>query len=111
MTKSGKLAATAFAVLATLGYAGSSAHAAQCGSGSGGYEAWKQSFAREAQAKGIGANAISALMGTTYAQATINADRSLHSFKLSLGEFMNKRWLPNALSMPQIAISGPAGTP
>ena len=30
-------------------------------------------------------------MGTNYAQATINADRSLHSFKLSLDEFMRKR--------------------
>ena len=30
-------------------------------------------------------------MGTNYAQATINADRSLHSFKLSLDQFMVKR--------------------
>ena len=30
-------------------------------------------------------------MGTSYAQATINADRSLHSFKLSLDQFMVKR--------------------
>jgi membrane-bound lytic murein transglycosylase B len=65
--------------------------AAQCGSSSAGFETWKQEFAREAQAKGVGGSAISALMGTSYAQATINADRSLHSFKLSLDEFMRKR--------------------
>jgi membrane-bound lytic murein transglycosylase B len=67
------------------------ADAAQCGNGPGGFEAWKQSFSGEARAKGVGAAGISALMGTTYAGATINADRSLHSFKLSLDEFMAKR--------------------
>ena len=35
--------------------------------------------------------ALSALMAASYAQATINADRSLHSFKLSLDQFMVKR--------------------
>ena len=89
MTKRTKLTAAVFLTFAML--TGPAAHAAQCGSGAGGFEAWKQAFAREAQAKGVGANAISALMGTTYAQATINADRSLHSFKLSLEEFMRKR--------------------
>src|SRR6202012_5102925 len=69
----------------------SQAEAAQCGNGAGGFEAWKQQFAGEARAKGVGASAISALMGTSYAQATINADRSLHSFKLSLDQFMVKR--------------------
>ena len=39
---------------------------------------------QEARAKGIGASAISALMGTNYAQATINADRGQRSFNLSL---------------------------
>src|SRR5665213_2286594 len=68
-----------------------SAHAATCGSSAAGFETWKQEFAREAQAKGVGASGISALMGTSYAQATINADRSLHSFKLSLDQFLVKR--------------------
>ena len=90
MIKGSKLTTATLAVLALLA-AIPSAHAAQCGSGAGGFEAWKQAFAREAQAKGVGGSAISALMGTTYAQATINADRSLHSFKLSLDEFMRKR--------------------
>ena len=82
---------TAFATLALLLCAAPSAHAAQCGNGPAGFEAWKQQFAGEAKAKGVGAAGVSALMATNYAQATINADRSLHSFKLSLDQFMVKR--------------------
>ena len=77
--------------LASLACLSPHAHAAQCGSSSAGFETWKQQFAGEARAKGVGASAISALMATNYAQATINADRSLHSFKLSLDQFMVKR--------------------
>jgi membrane-bound lytic murein transglycosylase B len=69
----------------------SQADAAQCGNGPGGFEAWKQQFSGEARAKGVGGAGISALMATNYASATINADRSLHSFKLSLDQFMVKR--------------------
>ncbi|MDE2331994.1 MAG: lytic murein transglycosylase [Bradyrhizobium sp.] len=94
MTNGGKFTKTTFAIFATMVLAGSQAHAAQCGNGAGGFERWKQEFAGEARAKGVGANAISALMGTNYAQATINADRSLHSFKLSLDAFMAKRGAP-----------------
>src|SRR5215218_1065196 len=67
------------------------AHAAQCGSSSAGYATWKQEFAREAQAKGISAPTIQALMATNYAQATINADRGQRSFSLSLDQFLAKR--------------------
>ena len=90
MTMTKRLSAifSAFTLLACMG---SQAEAAQCGNGAGGFEAWKQQFAGEARAKGVGATGISALMGTNYAQATINADRSLHSFKLSLDQFMVKR--------------------
>jgi len=90
MTKSIGLTAVsyAFALVACLG---SPAEAAQCGNGAGGFEAWKQQFSGEARAKGIGGAGISALMGTNYASATIGADRSLHSFKLSLDQFMVKR--------------------
>ena len=62
----------------------SQADAAQCGSSSAGYSAWKQEFAGEARAKGISAGTIQALMATNYAQATINADRGQRSFNLSL---------------------------
>jgi membrane-bound lytic murein transglycosylase B len=65
--------------------------AAQCGNGAAGFEGWKQAFAPEARAKGVGAAGIAALMGTTYATRTINADRGMRSFKLSLDQFLVKR--------------------
>jgi len=86
MTKVSKLAVAIF----MLAYV-PSAHAAQCGSGPGGFEAWKQQFASEAQSKGISASTISALMATNYASATIAADRGQRSFSLSLDAFMAKR--------------------
>jgi membrane-bound lytic murein transglycosylase B len=91
MTKSKKLGAATFAILAMLACPGSSADAAQCGSGPGGFEVWKQQFAGEARAKGIGASALSGLMATNYASATIAADRGQRSFSLSLDQFLAKR--------------------
>lgn len=67
------------------------AEAAQCGSSPAGFEGWKREFSVEAQGKGIGQTAISALMQTNYASATIAADRSQHSFSLSLDQFLAKR--------------------
>src|SRR5579871_2341842 len=81
----------AFSAFAMLTCIGSQASAAQCGNGPGGFAAWKQQFAGEARAKGVGGAGIAALEQTNYATATINADRSLHSFKLSLDAFMVKR--------------------
>src|SRR5882762_5197146 len=69
----------------------SQANAAQCGNSVGGFAAWKQQFAGEARAKGIGASTIDAMMATNYAQATINADRGQRSFQLSLDQFLAKR--------------------
>src|SRR5215469_13239830 len=87
----GRVFLTAAAALALAAFSSAAADAAQCGNGPGGFEAWKQQFAPEAKANGIGANGINALMQTNYASATIAADRSLHSFKLSLDQFMVKR--------------------
>ncbi|WP_423870876.1 lytic murein transglycosylase [Bradyrhizobium sp.] len=81
-------------MLAVLACLSSQAHAAQCGNGPGGFEAWKQQFAGEARAKGVGGAGVAALQQTTYASATIAADRSLHSFKLSLDQFLAKRGAP-----------------
>ncbi|WP_414675739.1 lytic murein transglycosylase [Methyloceanibacter sp.] len=67
------------------------ASAAPCGNTAAGFENWKAVFAREAQARGAGPQAISALMNTTYSVGTIRADRGQHSFKLSLDQFMAKR--------------------
>src|SRR5437764_643560 len=78
------------ALAALIGMAGQ-AMAAQCGNSAAGFESWKQQFAAEARAQGIGAAGIAALMQTNYAQATINADRGQRSFRLSLPEFLAKR--------------------
>src|SRR5436305_7642654 len=91
MTKSSRLATATFVALATLAPLGGNANAAQCGNGPGGFEAWKGEFSREAGGKGIGANAVAALMQTHYASATIAADRSQRSFGLSLDQFLAKR--------------------
>jgi len=89
MTKS--ITPAAFATLVMLACASPGAHAAQCGSGPGGFEAWKQQFAQEARAKGVGATGVSALMAANYASATIAADRGQRSFRLSLDAFLAKR--------------------
>ena len=67
------------------------AHAASCSSTGSKFESWKQEFAAEAKADGVGARGIKALMGARYSTGTIRADRNQHSFKLSLGQFMAKR--------------------
>jgi membrane-bound lytic murein transglycosylase B len=91
MITSKELTATTFLIVAMLACLSPPAHAAQCGSTSAGFQAWKSEFAREAQAKGVSASTISALMATNYAQATINADRGQRSFSLSLDAFLAKR--------------------
>jgi membrane-bound lytic murein transglycosylase B len=91
MTKANQLAKATFAILAMLACVNGSVHAAPCGSGPGGFEAWKSQFAEQARAKGIGAAGVSALMGTNYAGATIAADRGQRSFGLSLEAFLAKR--------------------
>ena len=70
---------------------GARGEAATCGTGPGGFEAWKSAFADEAKAKGIGGAGVSALMETHYNYPTIAADRGLKSFRLSLPAFMAKR--------------------
>ena len=91
MIKSTQLTTASLLTLAMLAYLSPAAHAAQCGSTSAGFQAWKSEFAQEARAKGVSASTISALMATNYAQATINADRGQRSFNLSLDAFLAKR--------------------
>jgi membrane-bound lytic murein transglycosylase B len=78
-------------VALVLAWTGGRASAAQCGRSAAGFDAWKQEFAREAKAKGVGERAISALMATHYNYATIRADRGMRSFHLSLNAFCAKR--------------------
>src|SRR5882724_3523233 len=91
MVMARELVSAAVVAVALLAGLGDKADAAQCGSSAGGFEAWKQEFSAEARGKGVGANAIAALMGANYASATIAADRGQHSFRLSLDQFMAKR--------------------
>ena len=80
----------AIAVVAALS-AGAPLSAATCGQTAAGFDAWKQAFAAEAARAGVGERGRAALMGTRYAQRTINADRNQRSFRLSYGEFCQKR--------------------
>ena len=48
-------------------------------------------LARELQAQGVGEEGLAAFARTSYATATIRADRAQHSFKLGLDAFMEKR--------------------
>jgi membrane-bound lytic murein transglycosylase B len=98
MTQSKAHRTATFLILAMLACLSSPAFAAQCGSTSAGYEAWKQQFAGEARAKGVSAPTISALMATNYAQTTINADRGQRSFSLSLEQFLAKRGGPTIVA-------------
>lgn len=85
------------AIAMTVAVAGV-AHAAQCSSTGGGFEAWKPKRAAEAKAAGIKARGIAALMATKYSTGTIRADRNQHSFKLSLNAFMAKRGAAGIIS-------------
>lgn len=89
MIRINKTIASAAIALAAVTLAGA-AEAAQCGNNSAGFDAWKQQFSQEARGR-VGPTAISALMGATYARATIGADRGQHGFKLTLDQFMAKR--------------------
>ncbi|MGY3534908.1 MULTISPECIES: lytic murein transglycosylase [Bradyrhizobium] len=91
MIRGWQIATSALAIVVMVATLGAEAKAAQCGNGPGGFEAWKEQFAGEARAKGVGATAIDALMQAHYASATIAADRGQRSFGLSLEQFMAKR--------------------
>jgi membrane-bound lytic murein transglycosylase B len=98
MIRGWQIATSALAIVVMVATLGAEANAAQCGNGPGGFEAWKEQFAGEARAKGVGATAIDALMQAHYASATIAADRGQRSFGLSLEQFMAKRGAPTIVA-------------
>ena len=65
--------------------------AATCGNDASGFNAWKKEFGQEAAALGVKKKGLEAPAATSYATATIKADRGQKSFKLSFDEFMKKR--------------------
>ena len=79
------------ALLATLMLTSTAAAAATCGNDAGGFDAWKQQFAQEAAAQGVGQRGLDALANTQYATRTINADRNQKSFRYELDEFLRIR--------------------
>src|SRR5882672_851911 len=91
MIKGREITTAAFTALAVLTCPGGKADAAQCGNTGAGFEAWKGQFAEEARAKGVGASSVAALLQSSYATATIAADRGQRSFGLSLDQFLAKR--------------------
>ncbi len=76
---------------ATLSLASTATFAAQCGNDASGFARWKQQFAAEAAAQGVGQRGLSALANAQYATRTIAADRNQRSFRYSLEEFMRIR--------------------
>jgi lytic murein transglycosylase len=79
----------AFAIGATLATAGTPVVAATCGSGS--FDAWLADFKKEAAAKGISPQAISAgLNGVTLDQTVLTRDHSQQVFSQSFEEFSGR---------------------
>ena len=71
------------------------AEAAQCGNGAGGFQTWLGQFKREAAAKGISARTIKrALSGISYNPKIIRLDRGQRSFKQSFAQFYKRRASP-----------------
>ncbi|TIT11880.1 MAG: murein transglycosylase, partial [Mesorhizobium sp.] len=81
----------AAAVMAVLALATGAQAAGSCGKNSAGFDAWKQDFAAQAQAEGVGSRGLAALAGATYATRTISADRAIHkAFSGSVEDFMKR---------------------
>lgn len=68
-----------FKVLASaaLVLTAATAHAAPCGNDASGFDAWKQAFAAEAAAQGVGQAGLQALASASYSNATIRLDRAV----------------------------------
>jgi len=79
------LLAAAFSILAVP------AIAAPCGNDASGFPAWKQAFAAEAAAAGVGQAGLNALANASYSQSTINADRNQTGVRYELNEFIRIR--------------------
>lgn len=65
--------------------------AAPCGNDSGGFNAWKQTFAAEASAAGVGPAGLQALANAQYSTSTIRADRNQTGVRYELNEFIRIR--------------------
>ena len=73
MTTRQRFSIQAGAVLLMLAGSACGANAAQCSSSGGGFEGWKEDFANEARAHGVGEAGISALMNTDRKSTRLNS--------------------------------------
>jgi lytic murein transglycosylase len=100
----------AAAVVAGITLTSGAAEAAKCGSGPAGFPAWLQEFKAEAQAQGISSRTVhAALDQVTYDPHVIRLDRSQHSFKLSLSQFMARRAPPSYIQRARGMMRSNAG--
>jgi len=67
------------------------ASAASCGNSASGFAAWKNDFAAQAIAEGVGKRGLAALAGAQYSTKTIYADRNQKGVKYPLDEFIRIR--------------------
>ncbi len=68
------------------------ASAQSCGNDASGFESWKQAFAQQARAQGVGSRGLQALAGADYATATIRVDRAVKkAFSGDVDSFMKRR--------------------
>ena len=76
---------------ATLATLATGVMAAQCGNDASGFATWKQAFAAEAQAAGVGQAGLQALANAQYSTSTIAADRNQKGVKYALNDFIRIR--------------------
>lgn len=80
-----------FVLAAALTALAAPALAAPCGNDASGFGAWKQAFAQEAAAAGVGSAGLQALANAQYSTSTIRADRNQTGVRYELNEFIRIR--------------------
>jgi lytic murein transglycosylase len=101
-----RLLACAFVLLAVL--AASPAAAVQCESGS--FEAWLESFKREAAGQGISPRGLAALNGLTYDPGVVSRDRRQGVFRQSFEQFSGRMISPDRMRVGTRKLKQYAGT-
>lgn len=85
----------ALAISLAIMTAATTAYAAPCGNGPGGFSAWLAEFKKEARQRGISQRTIDrGLKGVTYNSRVIRLDRNQRSFKQSFARFYARRASP-----------------
>jgi membrane-bound lytic murein transglycosylase B len=79
------------AFTATVSLAVTPALAAPYGNDASGFSAWKQAFAQEEAAAGVGPSGLSALANAQYSNSTIRADRNQTGVRYELSDFIRIR--------------------